>query len=364
MIISSLKLVNFRNYENLEIEFDKKLNVILGENGEGKTNILEAIYLNAFGKSFRTSKDKDLIKFNEKEFYTKINLISKDIEEKIEISLKNGEKSIKVNNNNIKKLSELMNHVHIVNFSPEDLKIVKEDPEKRRRFIDTTLCKLKPGYLSALSNYKRALMQKNILLKFDNPSTEMIELWNFELAKYGEKIMKERYIFIKKLDLISRSINSKISSGKEKLKISYETIKKVDFKEEKIDDLLEKFNEKIDDEIKRRTSLFGPQRDDIFISINGVDVRKFGSQGQQRTAALSLKLAEIELMREEFSEECILLLDDVLSELDENRQKFLIESFKNVQTFITTTEISEGLNNALPYGKRFYIKKGDIEKII
>ena len=371
MVISSLKLKNFRNYKKSEIEFDEKLNIILGENGQGKTGILEALYMNSFGKSFRANHDKEMVKFGEKEFYLQVLLKREDEIEKIETIFKDGKKTIKINENQIKKLSELLNYLHIVIFSPEDLKIIKEDPQKRRNFLDISLCKIKPLYFSALSNYKRALLQKNVLLKEEYPNKEMLEIWNFELVKYGIKIIKERSEFVKKISKTAAGIQKKISDSKEILEIKYITNL---FNEEdtkniaNIVDLEQIFFEKLcaqkENEISRKMCIVGPHRDDISIDINGVNTRKFGSQGQQKTAALALKFSEIELMRKEFSEDCILLLDDVLSELDENRQKYLINGIENVQTFISATEINDSLNDYFSCSKKIYVKKGEIEKIV
>lgn len=365
---------NFRNYSETEIEFDEKLNILLGQNGQGKTNILEALYLNAFGKSFRTSKDKDMVKFGENGFYVRSLSKLKDLDEKIEILFKDGEKTIKINNNGIKRLSELLSYIHIVVFSPEDLKIVKDDPQKRRNFLDITLCKTRPVYLSFISNYKKALLHKNILLKENNPSMDMVDIWNLELAKYGSRVIRERWNFIKKLRVISSKIHNDISNGKENLDIFYENnileksiIKEIEsdlelqFIEQKF---LEKLEENKKNEIFRKTSLLGPHRDDIIIKVNGENARTYGSQGQQKTAALSLKLSEIEIMSEEISEDCILILDDVLSELDESRQKYLIKSFKGIQTFISATELSSEMESYLSYGKKIYIKNGEVEKIV
>ena len=351
MVISSLKLKNFRNYKDLEIKFDEKLNLILGENGQGKTSILEALYINSFGKSFRAFHDKEMIKFGENGFYTQV-LLNKE-NEKIEIIFENGKKNIKINETPIKKLSELLDFLHIVVFSPDDLKIVKEDPQKRRNFMDISLCKMKPVYFAALSNYKRVLSQKNILLKEERPNYEMLEIWNLELAKYGVKIIKERNEFVRKIAVIAKEIQEKISDSKEIR--SNENLEELFFN---------KLCEQKENEIFKRTCLVGPHRDDISIDMNEVNIRKYGSQGQQKTAALALKFSEIEIMKNEFAEECILILDDVLSELDENRQKYLIKSFEDVQTFISATEISEELDNFLSQGRKFYIQKGEIKKIV
>ena len=366
MVISSLKLKNFRNYKDLEIQFDEKLNLILCENGQGKTSILEALYINSFGKSFRAFHDKEMIKFGENGFYTQV-LMNKE-NEKIEIIFENGKKNIKINETPIKKLSELLDFLHIVVFSPDDLKIVKEDPQKRRNFMDISLCKMKPVYFAALSNYKRVLSQKNILLKEEKPNYEMLEIWNLELAKYGVKIIKERNEFVQKIAVIAKKIQEKISDSKEILEISYITnaLKKEEIgSNENLEELFfNKLCEQKENEIFKRTCLVGPHRDDISIDMNEVNIRKYGSQGQQKTAALALKFSEIEIMKNEFAEECILILDDVLSELDENRQKYLIKSFEDVQTFISATEISKELDNFLSRGRKFYIQKGEIKKIV
>lgn len=362
MYIKNIKLKNYRSYRNLEIEFNKKTNILIGNNAQGKTNILEAIYLMCLAKSFRTNKDKEMIKFMEEKAFIKcISVNEYEEETEIEIQIEKIAKIIKINGKEITKKSDILNNVNIVIFSPEDLKIIKEEPEKRRVFLDREISQIKPLYFKNLSKYKKILMQKNSLLKIENVNKELIDVWNIELINYAAKIIKDRSIFINKINKISRKIHNSITSNEECLKIEYETKYeiKTDEQEQK-EVLIEAIKKRTKDELKRRVSLVGPHRDDLKISINNVDVRNFGSQGQQRTAALSLKLAEIELIKEETKENPILLLDDVLSELDINRQNFLIESLKDLQLFLTTTEISDIIKEKIK--EKTFFKVYTVEK--
>lgn len=364
MYIKNISLENYRNYENFNMDFHREVNIILGENGQGKTNLLESIYAISMGKSFKSIKDKEIIKFD-KEFFRVKSEYERDNEiGNIEFYFsKTGSKAIKIDGVNIKKISQLMDNIITVIFSPEDLYIIKEEPSKRRSFIDRELSQLNPIYFSYLSDYKKVLINKNTSLKENNVNKEMLRVYNEQLAFYGSKILKSRIDFIEKLKKISRNIHFGITDGNENFNVVYNPDIEInlDWDEWKIKKIFEETLERsINNDIFRKTSTRGVHRDDFQTFINDIDVRKFGSQGQQRTAALSLKLAEINLIREDKNINPILLLDDVMSELDYKRQKFLINTIKNVQIFLTTTDMEERMISELPKGKVIRIKNGDI----
>ena len=359
MIIKSLELQNFRNYEDLKIDFSSGTNILYGLNAQGKTNILEAIYLSATTKSHKNSKDKEIIKFEKEESHIKT-IISKDeVEEKIDMHLrKSKSKGIAINNKKIKKASELLGLLNVVLFSPEDLGIIKNGPSERRRFIDMELCQLDNFYLYNLNNYNKIVNQRNKLLKdfYLNPDLkETLSIWDSQLVSYGSKIIERRRNFIVQLNTIIEEIHSKLTGNVEKLNIKYEP----DVSEEKYEKEL-KTNQLRDIKLKQTT--VGPHRDDFSFIINDNDVRKYGSQGQQRTAALSLKLAEIELVKKTIKDTPVLLLDDVLSELDSNRQNYLLNNIRDIQTIITCTGLDEFINNRFEINKIFQISNGTIVK--
>ncbi|MGN1333968.1 MAG: DNA replication/repair protein RecF [Anaerovoracaceae bacterium] len=362
MYIKNIKLKDFRNYENIELNFNSKINFILGRNAQGKTNLLEAIYITSIGKSFRTNRDSEMISFN-KEFSRVYAEIYKDeSESSVEIIIdRKGKKFAKLDGVKIKKASELLKNVYIVIFSPEDLKIVKDEPEKRRKFIDRELCQIKPAYYDNIYNYKKVLLQKNTYLKEKKIEPSIVDIWDLQLAKYGAGVMLERNKFIEKLNTISSEIYDNITAGKEKLTLNYDPNVKLfnDFgqQEEYLYETLKKFRE---NDLRQGNTSKGPHKDDIEFYINGINARNFGSQGQQRTCALSLKLAEIGIIEEETGEKPILLLDDVMSELDIQRQEFLIKSLNDIQIFITTTEIPDKILEKFPEKKTFIVKNGQI----
>ena len=352
MYFKQIKLENFRNYGNQTIEFHEKLNLLLGQNAQGKTNLLESLFIMGLGKSFRTNKDSDMIAFG-KDFARASCVVDGEKDEtSIDILYQKEGKIIKVDGVKLSRSIDLLEHVYIVVFSPEDLKIIKEGPEHRRRFLDRELCQIKPVYYSDLGNYKKVLKQRNFLLREKNPDKNLFNVFDASLADYGTRIVKERKEFTKRLQDLSSKIHSDISQGKETLAIEYET--KVEGKEAFRELLAQSFES---DVYKGFTSL-GPHKDDLKIEVNGTDIRTFGSQGQQRTAALSMKLAEIGLIRQETGCNAVLLLDDVLSELDSSRQRFLIESMKDIQVFITATEIDPQVKALLPAGFEFNIEQG------
>ncbi len=364
MKIKKINLVNFRNYKNESVEFHPNINILIGENGQGKTNLIEAIYICSLGKSFRTSKVQEMINF--KEDFFKVYLTSEKIEGDINIEFIANKKNreIKINNNKIYNYTELMNGIHIVVFSPEDLKMVKGSPEERRKFLNKQISQIKPAYLEGIINYKKVLSQRNQILKNKEVKEELLDIWDEQLAIYGAKIMFYRKEFIEKLRETSIKIHQNITGHKEKLNIEYEpNIKLMDTLYEQETEIKNKLKENRKLDILRKTTSIGVQRDDIKIFSNDIDMRYYGSQGQQRSCVLSLKLAEINIVKELKGENCILLLDDVLSELDENRQNYLIDSLKDTQIFITSAEISENVLKKLPKGKIFTIKEGEIVRI-
>lgn len=365
MYFKSLQLKNFRNYNEEEVFFHPKVNILIGNNAQGKTNILEALFIMSLGKSFRTNKDAEMVMFDRDLAVVKTVSNKQNHDLTVEISIEKAQKNIKVNGSKIKKNIEILENVYIVAFSPEDLKIVKDEPEKRRKFINRELCQLKPIYYSNLYKYKKILLQRNTLLRQENVDANMMDVWNYELAQYGSKIMIDRNHFINKLDEISRDIHNKITNGKEHLELIYETnIILKDSMEEQKEIYINKLKSTSKIDFYKKNTSVGPHKDDIKILVDGKDIRHYGSQGQQRTAALSLKLAEIKLIQEETKETPILLLDDVLSELDANRQKYLINSLQEVQLFITTTEINDYVKENLSDNYLFSVSKGNVERTV
>ncbi|MDO4552649.1 MAG: DNA replication/repair protein RecF [Bacillota bacterium] len=363
MYFKEIALENFRNYEKEKAEFHPSVNVILGNNAQGKTNLLEAIYINSLGRSFRTAKDSEMIRFGQERCRVKSRSVKGGREQTIELSFGKEGKEIKIDGVKENKSSALLERAYIVIFSPEDLKIVKDEPEKRRRFLDRELCQIKPVYYRTLGRYKKILQQRNALLKQGEADRQLFAAWDEALAAEGAPLIQYRNRFLEKLDKISREIHGRITDGKERLELAYEgnlaLEKEVSLQRERFS---ERLQETFFEDLKRGTTGTGPHRDDFKISVDGVDVRHFGSQGQQRTAALSLKLAETELIREETGETPVLLLDDVLSELDPERQRFLIKSLSSLQLFISAAELSPLLERELAGGKIFLIEGGKIKK--
>lgn len=359
MYIKNIELENFRNYINEKIDFDKNLNIITGSNAQGKTSLLEGIYICSFGKSFRTSRDKEMINFG-KDFFRIKSCFVKEEEEFIDFVLsKEGKKAAKINGCKIDKISEIISDYYVVVFSPDDLKIVKEDPEIRRNFIDRELCQIKISYYQSLLNYKKSLKQRNAYLKKESVDDSMLDVWDTQLAKEGTKIIHERMDFIENLGKISCDIHKSITEGVEETSFKYissiEFIKNIKEQEEVFLEILRGERER---DLYYKNTSRGPHKDDIDILIDNISIRKYGSQGQQRTAALSMKLAEIEVIKEQSGESPILLLDDVLSELDEDRQKYLIKYLNDVQVFITSAEIPNTIIKEFPKHKKINVEKG------
>lgn len=357
MIIKSLKLKNYRNYELLDLNFDSKTNILYGDNAQGKTNVLEALYLSGTTKSHRGTKDRDLIRFGQDESHLETIVEKNGIDFQIDMHLKkNSPKGIAINKLPIRRAGELFGIVHFVFFSPEDLNIIKDGPSGRRRFIDLELSQLDRVYLSNLSNYNRIINQRNSLLKeisFKNSLIDTLDIWDMQLAEYGTKIIERRMQFIKQVNEIISNIHYKLTGGKERITLSYES----SIGNQTLEESLKRNRDR---DIRFKSTSAGPHRDDLCFRAGELDIRKFGSQGQQRTAALSLKLSEIELVRMLIHDTPILLLDDVLSELDKHRQNYLLDSIHDIQTVITCTGLDEFVNHRFSINKIFYVKNGSI----
>ena len=357
MNIRSIELKNFRNYENLEISFDEGTNNLLGDNAQGKTKILEAAYMSGTTKSHKGSRDREMIRFGEEEAHLKTVVVRGGREYQIDMHLKkNRAKGIAIDKIPIKKASELFGILNIVFFSPEDLNIIKNGPAERRRFLDSELCQLDRIYLADLTNYNKILAQRNKLLKdmiYRSSLSDTLPVWDMQLIETGKKIIRRRKQFVDELREIVSDIHYRISGGKEELFLKYEpNIDDIFFEDE-----LSRAKEK--DKKLCQTSV-GPHRDDLLFSIGDVDIRKYGSQGQQRTSALSLKLAEIELVRKSISDTPVLLLDDVLSELDSSRQNYLLNNISDTQTIITCTGLDEFVRNRFTVNRVFEVIAGHV----
>lgn len=359
MIIKSLKLKNFRNYNLLKIDFNHATNIFYGDNAQGKTNILEAVYFSGTTKSHRGTKDRDMIQFEKEEAHIEAIIDKRGVPFQIDMHLKkNSPKGIAINKIPIKKASELFGIVHLVFFSPEDLNIIKNGPSERRRFMDLELSQIDKLYLNDLSNYNRVLNQRNRLLKdiaFNSMLKDTLDVWDTQLAVYGSKIIDRRNKFIYQINEIIKEIHFKLTGNKEEISLMYEpNVRKSEFEE-----VIFRNRER---DLKMKSTTSGPHKDDICFLANRLDIRKFGSQGQQRTAALSLKLSEIELIKSVIKDTPILLLDDVLSELDKNRQNYLLESINDIQTLVTCTGLDEFVSKNFSINKVFQIKEGQIVK--
>ena len=353
MWIEDLKISNFRNYENQEIKLNKKLNIFYGENAQGKTNIIESIFLASIGKSFRSKKDSELIKFGEDFARIEIDFHKSDRSGNIEIGISN-KKNININKIKIKKLSDLLGNINTVIFTPDDINILKGGPQNRRKFLDIMISQLRPNYMHIYNLYKKALDERNNYLKkikLENVDENLLELWDEQLINYGNIISNYRNEFIEKIKEKINIIHNNITGNRENIKIQY------------ISDCLEK--NKFKDFLKERRKLDiirgcttrGIHRDDFQIFIDDKLVNVYGSQGQHRTAILSLKISELQVIADEIGENPILLLDDFMSELDEKRRNNFMENIKNTQVIITCTD-KLLLNNV--DAKIFNVKNGEI----
>ncbi|MFB6499287.1 DNA replication/repair protein RecF [Bacillus haynesii] len=368
MYIQNLTLSYYRNYERLDLQFENKVNVIIGENAQGKTNLMEAIYVLAMAKSHRTSNDKELIRWDED--YAKIEgrVIKKNGSVPIQLVISKKGKKGKVNHIEQQKLSQYVGAVNTIMFAPEDLNLVKGSPQVRRRFLDMEIGQVSPVYLHDLSLYQKILSQRNHFLKQlqtrKQTDQTMLDVLTEQLTEFAAKVVMKRLQFVEQLEKWAQPIHSGISRGLEELTLKYHTSLHVSDSPDlskMINSYQETFSKLRDKEIERGVSLSGPHRDDVLFYVNGRDVQTYGSQGQQRTTALSLKLAEIDLIREEIGEYPILLLDDVLSELDDYRQSHLLHTIQGrVQTFVTTTSVDGIDHKTLNEAEIFRVENGTL----
>jgi len=355
MFIKELSLQDFRSYKELNISLDPGINIFRGDNAQGKTNILESIYLCATARSHRTHKEKEIIMWGEEAAHVKLAVKKKYVEDVIDFHLSQKSKSALINRMPIGKLGELFGCLNIVMFSPEDLQLIKNSPKERRRFLDIELCQIDKLYYYALRQYHKVLKQRNLALKdfFKAKDYSMLDVWDMQLEEYATSVIEKRVTFVEELNEIARKIHSDISGSKETLQIIYDpSVTKQDFKEKML-----RYREK---DILYQTTSIGPHRDDLRFLINDMDVKTYGSQGQQRTVVLSMKLAELNIMKKYIGEEPILLLDDVLSELDENRQRDLFKYTEYIQTLITCTGIEQSVWNTQKIGKLYNVTKGNV----
>ena len=363
MIIKRLELSNFRNYEELHLDFDKGTNILYGDNAQGKTNILEAIFMSATTKSHKGSKDREVINFQKDEAHIR-SIIERDhAEYRLDMHLrKSKSKGLAIDGQKLKKAADYVGKLNAVFFSPEDLAIVKNGPSERRRFIDLELCQLDETYLYNLTRFNKLLVQRNKMLKdiYDHPEYRpLLDVQDDQMIMYGTQIIKARQQFIEDLCSIIEPIHDKLTGGREDLKIFYEPNVAADDYESKLKKVKDR------DLFLKQTSV-GPQKDDFSFIVKGasqneaIDIRKFGSQGQQRTASLSLKLSEIEIVKKAKKENPVLLLDDVLSELDSNRQNYLLDTIGDIQTIITCTGYDEFVNHRFEINKLFKVVNGTV----
>lgn len=358
MIIKSLELQDYRNYDTLNLAFDRGTNILYGDNAQGKTNILEAIYVSATTKSHKGSKDRDIVNFHKEEAHIRTFLEKDGVETRVDMHLrKSKSKGIAIDGQKIKKAADLLGICNVVFFSPEDLGIIKDGPAERRRFVDMELCQLDSFYLYNLNHYNKIVNQRNKLLKdlYFNPDLrDTLNIWDSQLVSFGSKVIERRRLFAEQLNEIIYDIHMRLSGDREEISVRYEPDVEIEEFEKKLQCSQEK-------DIKLKQTTVGPHRDDFSFLIEDVDIRKFGSQGQQRTAALSLKLSEIELVKKLTKDTPILLLDDVLSELDSNRQNYLLSSIKDIQTIITCTGLEEFVNNRFEINRVYKVTGGVVE---
>ncbi|OPJ59929.1 DNA replication/repair protein RecF [Clostridium chromiireducens] len=358
MYVKNINLINYRNYENLSIELDKSVNVFVGDNAQGKTNIVESIYYGAFAKSHRTSKDKELINWKKDKAYISLLIGKNRLDKKIDINiLRDGKKAIKVNSIKVGKIGELFGTFNVVMFSPEDLKVIKESPSLRRRLLDMELSQINSKYYFNLVQYHKILNERNILLKSKKFAEDVLEVYDLQLIEYADYIVSKRLEYIDKINFYGKSIHNDITSGKEKIEFKYNCTVNLDSYKS---NYLKKLKDNVLRDREKGLTSVGPHRDDFNVFINEIDAKTFGSQGQQRTSILTMKFSSLKIIKEITGEYPVLLLDDVLSELDVNRKKYILSSIRDIQTIITCTGVDD-LGNYLDYrSKIFTVSNGKI----
>ena len=357
MYVKSLDLLNFRNYEKLSLTLDPGINIFYGANAQGKTNILEAVYLAGTSKSHRGTRDRDMIRMGESEAHIRMHVDKNDSDYRIDMHLrKNKSKGIAIGGVPIRRAGELFGIVNIVFFSPEDLNIIKNGPSERRRLVYRILCEIDRIYMSDLTQYGKCLNQRNRLLHdlYFNPSLESeLPVWDEQLVNYGCRIIAKREEFVRMLENIASEIHAELTGEKEKLTLVYEP-------NVTVEEFADKVARSRDADRKIKSTTVGPHRDDVCIKVNDMDLRLYGSQGQQRTTAISLKLSEIRIIEERIRNKPVLLLDDVLSELDRDRQNYLLGNIRDIQTLITCTGLDEFVQNRFEADRTFRVVNGEI----
>jgi DNA replication and repair protein RecF len=366
--LDSVRLSHYRNYDALELSFSEKTNVLIGENAQGKTNLLEAIYVLALAKSHRTTHDKELIGWDQETARVEGRVVKRTGSHVQEIVISGRGKKAELNHLEQRRLSDYVGALNIVLFAPEDLHIVKGSPQVRRRFLDMEIGQVSPVYLHELSQYLKVFQQRNALLKqlsMKGGDETFLGILTEQMITLAVKIVHRRHHFMAQLEKWARPIHDGISRGQEELALIYRSDT---FGSELLDvegmtaSYTQKFGKIKENEIRRGVTLFGPHRDDFGMEVNGRNVQTYGSQGQQRTAALSLKLAEIELIHEEVGEYPLLLLDDVLSEFDDHRQTHLLDTMQQkVQTILTTTSVDGIAHETINQAKLFHVKQGTVD---
>ena len=344
MRITSIQLTDFRNYARAELRPCEGVTVLYGNNAQGKTALLEAVVLSCTGRSHRTPRDRELIRWEQEKGRVLIRAERRDGSHEVDMLLsQQSRKVVKVNGRTLQRTGELMGHVSGVLFAPEDLRMVKDGPAERRRFIDMELSQIRPAYYYALQRYAHALMQRNRLLRDipQSPSLKStLEDWDAQLARHGAAIMAMRADFVRAISEAAHDNHLEISGGLEDLRARY--MPSLDTEESDTERaLMGALFVARENDIRRGTTTVGPHRDDLMLTLSGVDVRVYGSQGQQRTTALSLKLAELDIMRRELGEAPVLMLDDVMSELDPKRRRHLLGRLRGIQTIVTCTDLSD-----------------------
>ena len=361
MYVQYIQLKNYRNYEFLNIELIKGVNVFIGDNAQGKTNVLEAVYYCGFGKSHRTNKDKELISWNSDNSIIQIYVCRERLNKKINVTiLKNGKKSISINSIKINKISQLIGNFNVVIFSPEDLKIVKESPGVRRKFIDMEIAQLSSKYYYVLVQYNKVMNERNSILKNRTLDEAMLDVYDDQLFTFGEYIIKKRLEYLNKLNIHGKDIHKEITTNKEEIEFKYLT--SIDYNKNIKEELKFKLKANRKKDMDKGNTSVGPHRDDIGIYLNDVDVKSFGSQGQQRTVVLTMKFSSLKIIKDLTGEYPVLLLDDVLSELDINRKRYILSSIDEIQTIITCTGIEDINENLNGNYKIFNVTEGHIRE--
>lgn len=362
MIIKDLRLQNFRNYQDESVQFMTGTNILVGDNGQGKTNILEGIYYLSTGKSYRVQREQELLRWEQSEFHLYGDFLRTHHKVSLESHYRDKKKVVKVNQVSCQRLSDFVGTVNIIFFSPDDLVMIKGGPVERRRFLDSHIAQMRPGHVTLLNAYNKVIQQKSALLKsyIAKPlKYSQLLLWNEQIIELGEKIIRNRADLTERIQNVADGIYSNLSSQREKMQAVYIALGKKDIVEA-ISEFPQLLHDKLEQEIERQMVLFGPHRDDVQILLNNKPARLYASQGQQRSLVLSLKIAELELIRQEKREYPLLLLDDVLSELDRFRRDYLIKFIESsrIQTLITMTSGETQLES----GALYRVEQGHIRR--